>query len=342
MLVFFAANLPEKGELDWEKLFRYLRLQVDKIVANDYSIAYFHHGLSSKNKPSLMWLRRVYGDFGRDYKKNLKALYVIHPTKFIKFCLKMFQPFISSKFGKKISFITQLRDLYAFVDQSQLNIPASVLQFDATLVRAGGSAAAAPVAAAPPAVFGAALDQIRSMHEGLGVPMILVTTASYVREHGMEVEGIFRRSANAQLVKSVKEAYNTNQAVDLAEHDDVHLAAVLIKSFLRELPEPLLTFGLYDPIMELQDLPRQLEPIKQLLATLPPRNTAVLKFLIPFLREVSARSEINKMTDSNLAIVFGPNLLWGSHQAASLASMGRVNSFAQFLISRGDELFPSS
>ena len=40
--------------------------------------------------------------------------------------------------------------------------------------------------------------------------------------------------------------------VDLESHGDPHLAAVLIKLFLRELPEPLLTFDLYDPILELK------------------------------------------------------------------------------------------
>ena len=40
--------------------------------------------------------------------------------------------------------------------------------------------------------------------------------------------------------------------MDLDSHGDPHLAAVLIKLFLRELPEPLLTFNLYKPIMELK------------------------------------------------------------------------------------------
>ena len=37
--------------------------------------------------------------------------------------------------------------------------------------------------------------------------------------------------------------------VQFVEEEDVHVAAVLLKKFLRELPEPLLTFKLYDEIM---------------------------------------------------------------------------------------------
>lgn len=32
--------------------------------------------------------------------------------------------------------------------------------------------------------------------------------------------------------------------------DDVHLAPAILKKFLRELPEPLLTFKLYDKVMD--------------------------------------------------------------------------------------------
>lgn len=36
------------------------------------------------------------------------------------------------------------------------------------------------------------------------------------------------------------------------ELDDVHLAAVILKTFLRELPEPLLTYSLYNDVVNFQ------------------------------------------------------------------------------------------
>ena len=44
------------------------------------------------------------------------------------------------------------------------------------------------------------------------------------------------------------------EKVEFREYSDVHLAAVLIKLFLRELPEPLLTFKAYDTITELRGM----------------------------------------------------------------------------------------
>ena len=40
--------------------------------------------------------------------------------------------------------------------------------------------------------------------------------------------------------------------VDFESFYDIHIPAVIMKSFLRQLPEPLLTFDLYDHIIHVQ------------------------------------------------------------------------------------------
>lgn len=44
----------------------------------------------------------------------------------------------------------------------------------------------------------------------------------------------------------------SGEEVNFAEMEDVHLAAVILKTFLRELPEPLLTYQLYNDIINFQ------------------------------------------------------------------------------------------
>ncbi|KAG7265458.1 hypothetical protein CRUP_002267 [Coryphaenoides rupestris] len=48
--------------------------------------------------------------------------------------------------------------------------------------------------------------------------------------------------------------------------------------------------------------------------------------------QVSANSEVNKMSNGNLAVVFGPNLLWGRDNAMSLSAIGPINSFTRALL----------
>ena len=60
-----------------------LLLHLVQLVDLDYTIVYFHYGLRSNNKPPLKWLHRAYQMLDRRYKKNLKALFLVHPTRSI-------------------------------------------------------------------------------------------------------------------------------------------------------------------------------------------------------------------------------------------------------------------
>ena len=46
-------------------MYRYGKYFLDKIVEQDYTLLYCHCGLRSYNKPSLSWLRKVYGEMDR-------------------------------------------------------------------------------------------------------------------------------------------------------------------------------------------------------------------------------------------------------------------------------------
>lgn len=62
----------------------------------------------------------------------------------------------------------------------------------------------------------------------------------------LETEGLFRRSANITVIKDLQ--CRCNQGLPIDFKGDPHIAAVLLKTFLRELEEPLMTFELYDEI----------------------------------------------------------------------------------------------
>ena len=96
VIVVSACKLPPVGKeaFNHAKLLRYLTHTLDTFVEQDYSLVYFHHGLTSKNKPPLSWLWQAYKAFDRKYKKNLKALYLVHPTNFIRIVWQLFKPAI--------------------------------------------------------------------------------------------------------------------------------------------------------------------------------------------------------------------------------------------------------
>ena len=70
----------------------------------------------------------------------------------------------------------------------------------------------------------------------------------------LETEGLFRRSASVALVREVQSRINRGEVMDFNRDfpSDYHLAAVTLKTFLRELKEPLMTFELFDQIIHFQ------------------------------------------------------------------------------------------
>uniref|UniRef100_A0A8C9RK76 Rho GTPase activating protein 1 n=1 Tax=Scleropages formosus TaxID=113540 RepID=A0A8C9RK76_SCLFO len=343
VIVVSACRMPPTHELNHHMLLQYLKHTLDQYVESDYTLIYFHTGLTSENKPSLSWLRDAYREFDRKYKKNIKALYIVHPTMFIKTLLILFKPIISFKFGRKINYINYLSELEDVVKCKQLVIPSRVKEYDekirASLKPTPQVSPPAPAKTPlPHKQFGVPLSLLNEKNpDQEGIPLVMRDTVGFLKERGLQTEGIFRRSANITLVRNIQNKYNSGEVVDFFQLDDVHLAAVILKTFLRELPEPLLTFQLYTDVVNFHS--ESFPHIRTMLQTLPKENYASLKFLIQFLVQVSAQSEVNKMNNNNLAVVFGPNLMWGQDAAMTLRAIGPINNFIRTLLDQHSQVF---
>lgn len=351
VIVFSACRMPPVRSIDHTRLFRYLLCTLDQYVENDYTIVYFHFGLSSKNKPAMSKVIQLYRELERKYRKNIKALFVVHPSSTIKLIWATLAKVLSPKFSRKLFYINRLTDLAEHVHLDQIDIPKQVMEHDVEISsQIKGTAPKAPsVFYATPAEipntqqFGVSLSWMREKSDGECIPPVVSTSVKFLRESALEVEGIFRRSANMKDVKEFCRMFNEGCAITYSNPGDIHCAAVIIKKFLRELPEPIMTFKLYDIIITstaIPDVTAKLKVVWHILHNdLPIENFVLLKFLMEFLNEVLAHSAVNKMTASNLAIVFGPNLMWSKSQAASLDAMAQINAFTLLLLENVSYLF---
>lgn len=349
LIVFSSCCLPPSHQLNHRRLLEYLKFTLDQYVEGDYILVYFHHGLRSSNKPSLKWLREAYGEFDRKYKKNLKTLYVVHPTNFIRIVWNIFKPLISHKFGKKVAYVNYLAELRQHLNYEQLAVPPDVLRHDEKL-RAAQRGGPPPPAKTPPPrpplptqQFGVSLQYIRERNRGATIPPVVSQTVTYLKEKGLRTEGIFRRSARVQLIKDVQKLYNLGKPVDFDQYADVHVPAVILKTFLRELPEPLLTFRVYSQVQDILSVESSLRVsrCKQIVESLPEHHFIVTKFLLCFLHTVSQASIENKMSPSNLACVFGVNLVWPRHGSISLNALTPINIFTEILVEHFHTVFGS-
>lgn len=134
---------------------------------------------------------------------------------------------------------------------------------------------------------------------------------SHIIANGLDVEGVFRVPGEKHKVQEIKRRFDHGASVDMTQYQ-IHDVANALKLFLRELPEPLLTWKLYGPFIECQhmDVPKhKTAKMKALVSDLPPENKKLLYKLVIFLAIVSTHSRNNKMPASNLARCIGPNLL---------------------------------
>ncbi|XP_077445513.1 rho GTPase-activating protein 36 [Stigmatopora argus] len=150
------------------------------------------------------------------------------------------------------------------------------------------------------------------------VPRVLERCCRHIEAHGLRTVGVFRVGSSRKRVRQLREDFDAGLDVDLDREQSVHDVAALLKEFLRDLPDPLLSRELYPAFLHAHLLrgAEQLRYLQHLLYLLPPCNCDTLLRLLTFLHTVHSCAhdrEIpgNKMTAANLAVVFGPNLLQG-------------------------------
>ncbi|XP_056112945.1 rho GTPase-activating protein 29 isoform X1 [Rhinichthys klamathensis goyatoka] len=167
-----------------------------------------------------------------------------------------------------------------------------------------------------------------------GIPFIIKKCTSEIESRALNIKGIYRVNGAKSRVEKLCQAFENGK--DLVELSDLHPHDIsnVLKLYLRQLPEPLILYRYYNDVIGLAketqnldetdsakekspgeqlclsiELKRVLFKIRDLLRQLPAAHYRTLQFLITHLHRVTEQSEENKMTASNLGIIFGPTLI---------------------------------
>ncbi|XP_066471069.1 rac GTPase-activating protein 1 isoform X2 [Tiliqua scincoides] len=144
------------------------------------------------------------------------------------------------------------------------------------------------------------------------IPSIVVHCVNEIEQRGLHETGLYRISGCDRTVKDLKEKFLRGKTVPLlSKVEDIHAICSLLKDFLRNLKEPLLTFRLNKAFMEaaeIMDEDNSVAAIYQTVGELPQANRDTLAFLMIHLQRV-AQSPATKMDVTNLAKVFGPTIV---------------------------------
>uniref|UniRef100_G1LVK0 Rho GTPase-activating protein 44 n=1 Tax=Ailuropoda melanoleuca TaxID=9646 RepID=G1LVK0_AILME len=194
--------------------------------------------------------------------------------------------------------------------------------------------------------FGKPLEE-HLVTSGREIAFPIEACVTMLLECGMQEEGLFRVAPSASKLKKLKAALDCC-VVDVQEYSaDPHAIAGALKSYLRELPEPLMTFELYDEWIQasnIQEQDKRLQALWNACEKLPKANHNNIRYLIKFLSKLSEYQDINKMTPSNIAIVLGPNLLWPQAEGNITEMMTTVSlqivGIIEPIIQHADWFFP--
>ncbi|NXP58105.1 RHG29 protein, partial [Chloropsis cyanopogon] len=169
-----------------------------------------------------------------------------------------------------------------------------------------------------------------------GIPFIIKKCTSEIESRALNVKGIYRVNGAKSRVEKLCQAFENGK--DLVELSELyaHDISNVLKLYLRQLPEPLILFRLYNEFIGLAkesqnaneeldakqaspkaktrqslciELNRIIIKIKDLLKQLPVPNYNTLQYLIGHLHRVTQQCDENKMSASNLGIIFGPTLI---------------------------------
>ncbi|XP_078120329.1 unconventional myosin-IXb isoform X2 [Sander vitreus] len=144
------------------------------------------------------------------------------------------------------------------------------------------------------------------------VPKVVELLLMHIELNGLYTEGIYRKSGSTCRARELHQILATDPEGPCLDNYPIHTITGLVKRWLRELPDPLMTFSLYSDFLHAVELPESTERIRavyQKVDELPPANFNTLERLIFHLVRVAKEEEHNKMSPSSLAIVFAPCIL---------------------------------
>lgn len=109
----------------------------------------------------------------------------------------------------------------------------------------------APAAAeAPSTLFGSDLVE-RADYERRQIPSVVTRCIEEVELRGMDIEGIYRKTGGNSLVKSIQEGFEKMEDYDISDPAlDITAVTSVLKQYFRKLPNPLLTFEVYERVLE--------------------------------------------------------------------------------------------
>ncbi|PVV04159.1 hypothetical protein BB560_001347 [Smittium megazygosporum] len=334
ILVFTETFLPDPEVISHDQLFLIFKKKLNFFVKNDYILVYFAN--NKVKEPSFPWLLNAYNELERKFKKNIKRMFIVHPSSWTRMVLNFFSTIISPKFYSKLYYAENLEALKAFIPVDSIDIPQTVIRHDSTLELNALASASVPsidtVVSDKHSIFGAEISDIIFKVPSSDIyklPLPVVDLMLYLHKVGAFTDDIFRHSCYKINLKQIKSqtTHSSNIFKIIPEdlREDPHISALLLKVFFLELSPPVFTPELIDAVLslpvvtsktDLEDITfsishtqKKISHIKSKILTLIPKEYRILLlYLFSLLNKIAQSSTDTNMQAFDLAEVWAPIL----------------------------------
>lgn len=246
--------------------------------------------------------------------------------------------------------VTQVESPVSHGPNGQNRIPSEQRQFGGFFGKKGNmpksvsmaNVSTPTIAEAPTTLFGSDLVE-RADYERRQIPSVVTRCIEEVELRGMDIEGIYRKTGGNSQVKMIQEGFDKNEDFDISDPSiDITAVTSVLKQYFRKLPIPLLTFEVYDRILESNTITETTDRCAHLRKTvnmLPQKHRDCLEFLMFHLARVASRERENLMSPKNLAVVFAPTIMRDHSLEKEMTDMHAKNIAVQFVVEHSHEIF---
>ncbi|CAB4253745.1 similar to Saccharomyces cerevisiae YDR379W RGA2 GTPase- activating protein for the polarity-establishment protein Cdc42p [Maudiozyma barnettii] len=195
-------------------------------------------------------------------------------------------------------------------------------------------------------------------YEDTAVPHLITTCIDYIesRDELLQIEGIYRKSGSQVQIENIEKELYTNNNINYKFPNDIDINVVtnILKRFLRNLKNPVITFELYDPLIQfvkdnemIQKLsfndnqlknhdPQLIKYINGRLQSLlfqqmPREHLNLLQILVTHVNKIANWKEENLMSLHNLSLVFAPSLIHDLNFEKDIVDMKERNYLIEYL-----------
>jgi hypothetical protein len=192
-------------------------------------------------------------------------------------------------------------------------------------------------------LFGVKLEKICGPYSSTNnrLPVQIMNLLEKVACEGSNSLMIFRKSGSAKQKKSYRNKLNANQAIDYNEMN-VHVAALLLKEYIRDYPDGIIDYHLFNDCLNtltISDSQEKFKVCKQILARLPTWNYVCLKHFMCLFNCIARNSVVNKMDSHNIAVCVAPSMFHKVDRPSDVESSFQKIAFVKYLIENTEQLF---